>query len=172
MNENEIFIIWGKENCPFCDRAKRLLESKHINYDYLQLGVDYDREDLLEMAPDARSVPQIWYAEDDNLINDKNAWTYVGGYSDLEKWFKNEVEVALDEGMIVNVTFTKADGTERTMRCTKNPNIIAESYTAPEKKTDRTRGETPGVVAVFDLEKNDWRSFRIDSVKGYSMELD
>jgi glutaredoxin len=168
---NELYIVWGKDNCPFCDRAKALLTSKGLAFDYLTLGVDYDREELFEMAPNARTVPQIWYVEDDNMINDKDVWTYIGGYVELEKSFKNEVEVALDEGLILNVTFTKVDGTERTMRCTKNPDIISEVYTPTEKKTDRTRDVKPGLVSVFDLEKNDWRSFRLESVKGYTMEL-
>lgn len=164
---SEMYIVWGKENCPFCDRAKALLTQKGKEYDYLTLGIDYELEDLLEIAPNARAVPQIWYIAHDGQINDKDAWTYIGGYTELENSFKDELEVALNQGATVTVVFTKADGTERTMICTKNPETIAENYTAPEKKTDRKRPDTPGVVAVFDLEKNDWRSFRLDSVKSY-----
>jgi glutaredoxin len=159
------YVIYGKKNCPFCDRAQRLLESKGLVYSYLTLGIEYDREELLEMAPNARTVPQIWSIEVDEDKNEE--WTYIGGFAELENSFKDEIEVSLNQGATVSVVFTKADGTERTMLCTKNPGVIAEHYTAPEKKTGRERPETPGVLAVFDLEKHEWRSFRLDSVKSY-----
>lgn len=164
-NMAEVYVVYGKENCPFCDRAKRLLESKNLDYEYMQLGVDYTREELLELAPHARSVPQIWRLQTAR----EEVTTYIGGFNELEKSFKNEIEAILDEGAVISVTFTKADGSERVMRCTKNPSIISEVYVAPEKKTDRERKETAGVVAVFDLDKNDWRSFRLESVKDYSV---
>ena len=163
---DEVYVIYGKDNCPFCEQAKALLTIKGLTFDYLTLGKDYDREDLFALAPDAKTVPQIWLVtgEDDT----DETWTHIGGFQELKASFeKSEVEQALDEGATITVVFTKADGTERTMLCTKNPEVIAENYTAPEKKTARERKDTPGVVAVFDLEKNDWRSFRLDSVKSY-----
>lgn len=62
------------------------------------------------------------------------------------------------------VTFTKKDGTDRTMKCTLKsdllPAIVEQSET--EKKE---RAENTSVLAVFDLEADGWRSFRLDSVK-------
>jgi glutaredoxin 3 len=163
----DVYVVYGKQNCPFCDRAKRFLESQGVEYQYLQLDVDYTREELLEMAPNARTVPQIWYYDDDN--GQDEIPVHIGGFAELEKHFMNEIEVALNEGAVISVTFTKADGTERVMRCTKNPTIISENYVAPEKKTDRERTNPPGVVAVFDLDKNDWRSFKLETVKDYTI---
>jgi len=166
MIMENIYVIYGKENCPFCEQAKSLLATKGLKYDYLTLNVDYDREDLFVMAPDARTVPQIWLIEDTNQVKEK--WTHIGGFQELKASFeKSEIEQALDEGATVSVVFTKADGTERTMLCTKNSEVISEQYTAPEKKTERTRKDTDGLVVVFDLEKNEWRSFRLNSVKSY-----
>jgi len=55
------------------------------------------------------------------------------------------------------------------MLCTRNPLIIAEYYTAPEKTKETTRKKSEGVVPVFDLDKNSWRSFDVDSVIGYTV---
>ena len=61
------------------------------------------------------------------------------------------------------VVFTKKDGTEREMRCT-----LAESR-IPADKTPQTKEEptqTSGsALRVFDTEKQEWRSFRWDSIK-------
>lgn len=61
------------------------------------------------------------------------------------------------------VTFTKVDGSERVMKCTLNESLIPQS--TEEKKTDRTKVENDNVLAVWDLESEGWRSFKIDSVK-------
>lgn len=167
----ERYIIYGKNDCKFCDKAKSLLDSAGFEYDYFTLGLDYDRDQLQELAPGATTVPQIWYIEDMADADVTGSWLFVGGFNELEKFVKketlmDEVEIALNEGATVTVVFTKADGTERTMICTRNPDLIARTYTAPEKKTDRVRGPSEA-LSVFDLEKNDWRSFRLDSVKSY-----
>jgi len=63
-------------------------------------------------------------------------------------------------GGIVQVKFTKKDGTERTMKCT-----LAEGIIVPhEKKTDREKIVNEDTLSVWDVENNGWRSFRLDSV--------
>ena len=58
----------------------------------------------------------------------------------------------------VEVLFTKKDGSERKMLCTL-VNIPTEHQPKNEVEyTDET-------VRVFDVEKQGWRSFRLDSVK-------
>ena len=56
-----------------------------------------------------------------------------------------------------SVTFLKKDGTERTMICTLRQDTIPEVRGTGVKKTD-------DVISVFDLDKSEWRSFRVDSV--------
>ena len=51
--------IWGKPACPFCDQAKALCESRQLEYTYKQLGTDFNREEVLEKFPGARTFPQI-----------------------------------------------------------------------------------------------------------------
>ena len=65
-----------------------------------------------------------------------------------------------------NVKFTKADGTERTMRCT-----LVESKIPADKRPKSTEAQTSSTVGsavrVFDLDKGEWRSFRLMSVISY-----
>lgn len=63
------------------------------------------------------------------------------------------------------VKFNKADGTLRSMVCTTRPDQI------PVSESTRKRMENPQVQAVFDLEKNEWRSFRWDSVVDFKINL-
>ena len=68
------------------------------------------------------------------------------------------------QGNVATVVFTKADGTERTMRCT----LLAEYLPAPEGPqllTESTRKENDSVLSVWDIDNGGWRSFRIDSIK-------
>jgi len=65
-------LIWSKSSCPFCVKAKMLLEQKGIEYEERIIGSGWTREQLLESVPNARTVPQIFL--DGKL---------VGGYTDL-----------------------------------------------------------------------------------------
>lgn len=63
---------------------------------------------------------------------------------------------------IVTVRFTKADGTERDMRCT-----LVESKIPTDRQPKNEAKATDSVgsaVRVFDTEKGEWRSFRWESL--------
>lgn len=64
------------------------------------------------------------------------------------------------------VKFTKTDGTERTMRCT-----LVESKIPVDKRPKSTEAQTASTtgsaIRVFDLDKQEWRSFRLSSVISY-----
>lgn len=54
-----MLTVYSKSNCPFCDRAKALLESKGVDYKVVSIEEDQDaRQHLLDMG--LRSVPQIF----------------------------------------------------------------------------------------------------------------
>lgn len=54
-----MITVYTKDACPFCDRAKALLESKGIEYKTINLAQDPDaREFLVDQG--LRSVPQIF----------------------------------------------------------------------------------------------------------------
>ena len=54
-----MILIYGKPNCPFCERAKALCEQRNFHFEYKTLDEDYSKEQLLEWFPGARTVPQI-----------------------------------------------------------------------------------------------------------------
>jgi hypothetical protein len=61
---------------------------------------------------------------------------------------------------VMNIKFTKTDGNIREMVCT-----LLESLAIPhERKTDKQKPENNDIVAVWDVEKHAWRSFRVDSI--------
>lgn len=65
--------IYTKFACPYCVRAKHLLDSKGVAYDEYDVTMGGTRrEEMTHRAPGARTVPQIF-------INN----TAIGGSDDL-----------------------------------------------------------------------------------------
>jgi len=83
----------------------------------------------------------------------------------------------------ITVTFVKADGTDREMRCTLNHALIPPSpapmitsrvdglITESTKPRSAPKEPDPAVVKVYDLEAAAWRSFRMDRLKKITAEL-
>lgn len=69
----------------------------------------------------------------------------------------------------VDVVFIKSDGTERKMHCTLQEGVVVPH----EKKTERVKENHDDILAVWDLEKSAWRSFKLGSVLSVTFgELD
>lgn len=84
--------IWTKPNCPYCVKAKNLFNVKGVEYTEVIIGMENvgapattflesnqrleSREALLEKAPNAKTVPQIW-------LNNN----YIGGYTELAAFY-------------------------------------------------------------------------------------
>ena len=71
-----MILIYSKDNCPWCVKAKELLDAHGLEYIELKFGQDFDADDLrARIGPDRKlTVPQIMF--DDEL---------VGGFEDLQK---------------------------------------------------------------------------------------
>ena len=70
-------IIWTTSYCPFCDKAKQLMEDNGINYEVrLVDDVKWTLNDMLSYVPDATTYPQV-FLED----------THIGGSDELETFF-------------------------------------------------------------------------------------
>ncbi len=66
-------IIYTGPMCPYCDKAKALLQSKELEYKEIYVGDDPDlMMEMIDKANGRRSVPQIFI---------KN--NHVGGFDDL-----------------------------------------------------------------------------------------
>ena len=57
----------------------------------------------------------------------------------------------------MRITFTKVNGEERVMDCTLQEHFIPQTEESNRKKNEE-------VLPVFDINKGEWRSFRLDSV--------
>lgn len=69
---------------------------------------------------------------------------------------------------VVTVKFTKqSDGSERTMICTKNLELIPrEDYPVQNSMPSAVNEE---IFKVYDMEKKAWRSFHKDSIISYEV---
>ncbi len=71
-------VVWSKDNCPYCVKAKRMLDGKGIRYEERNISSGpWTKEQLLEAAPNARTVPQI-------ILHG----SLIGGCDALEKYFE------------------------------------------------------------------------------------
>lgn len=65
--------VYTTSYCPFCTRAKALLDRKGVKFDEIDITDDPDlREKMVERSGGRRTVPEIF-------INDR----IVGGYDEL-----------------------------------------------------------------------------------------
>lgn len=77
---------------------------------------------------------------------------------------EKELVKLLQENVAV-VTFNKMNGDKRVMTCTKSFDVI------PEKDQPKTESKPKeGVVTVWDMTAQAWRSFRYDRVTNVELE--
>ena len=65
-------VGWTKTDCVYCQLAKGALEDHGIKYKEKIIGVTVNKQDLLNILPEAKTVPQIFV--------DGKA---IGGYNEL-----------------------------------------------------------------------------------------
>jgi len=67
-------IVWSNVGCTYCEQAKKLLQSKNIEYEERNIAHGlWTVQQLQEAVPGARTVPQIFLDE-----------KYVGGFKELQ----------------------------------------------------------------------------------------
>jgi glutaredoxin 3 len=82
MNTNSTkAIVFSQENCVACNSAVSLLKSRGYVIEVRKIGdgETWTKQDLLELVPDARSVPQIFVGN-----------YYVGGLPQLKQFLGNQ----------------------------------------------------------------------------------
>ena len=86
-----------------------------------------------------------------------------------QEGFKATIKDMLHKGVVV-VKFTKKNGEIRDMNCTLRADLLPP---VPEPDPDATpkkvRSQPVDSIAVFDLDKQDWRAFRYDSIISYTI---
>jgi len=82
----------------------------------------------------------------------------------MNRTFDRETLTKMLHNEILSVTFTKKDGTDRVMRCTLQASLLP-AVVVKEGEVKKTKKVNEDVLAVYDLDKKAFRSFRIDSIK-------
>ncbi|EJE4197611.1 glutaredoxin domain-containing protein [Vibrio cholerae] len=93
-------IVFGKATCPYCVKAKQLLDTAGVDYRYHD--VVKESAALYRMIPEVKAiigektpvtVPQIW-------LNGQ----YIGGCDALEKWLQNNPHALPDNVVEIETT--------------------------------------------------------------------
>ena len=86
-----MFIVYSKENCPYCVQSKALLKSKGLEYLELMLDLGQAKKadieyvflkDLEKLLPGVSSVPQIF----ERLGGAAPATQHIGGFKELREY--------------------------------------------------------------------------------------
>ncbi len=123
-------------------------------------------------------IPMSWEQQEVfRLLKAQPGTMYQEADETGRKYFRDWVRGVL-EVTEITVTFVKADGTERDMRCTLDRDRIPLQPPKPEKPAKEapvdgivresrevTKSEESHTQRVFDLDAGAWRSFRYDRLK-------
>lgn len=127
------------------------------------MGGMWEKDEVVRLL---RSQPGTQYQEADDLVKEQ-----------IRIWVKQ-----LLTNSEVTVTFTKADGTDREMLCTLDHSRIPVSVAKPVSTTAPVDGivreskkprkePDPHSIRVYDLDKQEWRSFRFERLKKVTATL-
>lgn len=79
------FVLYTKKGCPYCDKAKALLNEEGIDFQVHDLSNDAKRQEFYDFhgfQGSYRSVPKIWQRIE---TSDGPVESYIGGYTELAK---------------------------------------------------------------------------------------
>lgn len=119
------------------------------------VNVDWSKAETIRLL---KGAPGTQYQEADDT-----------GKTVIRDWVRS----LLQKGPIT-VTFVKADGAVRDMKCTldwtfipadKQPKLVSVQEAKQRKEPD------PHSIRVFDVDKQEWRSFRFDRLQKITAEL-
>lgn len=79
-------VIYGKDDCPFCEMAKEELSMRGIEHEFVNLK-ELGKTAAEVTGRDVKTVPQIYLGGD-----------YIGGYDELMQFFDNNSNEATFEG--------------------------------------------------------------------------
>jgi hypothetical protein len=134
---------------------KRLLTYKG---DFVMGGM-WEKDEVVRLL---RGQPGTQYQEADDQVKEQ-----------IREWVRG-----LLQNSEVTVTFTKADGTDRDMLCTLDHSRIPVSVAKPQsvdgivrERRKPKKEPDPHGIRVFDLEKQEWRSFRFERLKKVTATL-
>jgi glutaredoxin len=75
-----LILIYGKEKCSWCEKAKNLAIDYGLEFEYKDTGEWSNMEELFIRKPDTKTVPQIWWDE-----------RYIGGFEKFAEEVENTI---------------------------------------------------------------------------------
>ena len=79
-----MYTIYSKPNCSFCLQARDLLEQNKLEFEYKNLGTHYNLDELMTLAPNAKSFPQIF------VVDENGNKELIGGFNNLVEYLKQQ----------------------------------------------------------------------------------
>lgn len=73
--------VYTKDNCIYCVKTKDLLKNHNYEFDEYKMGDTITRDQIVSTFPGWKTLPII-------VIDGK----FIGGFTDLEKWIKDNNE--------------------------------------------------------------------------------
>lgn len=77
------FLMYGKDGCGYCERAKAEFERRSIPYEYRDVKAPGIKNELLLKYPEASSVPQIFEQLEETE-------QHVGGFDKLVAYLNTQ----------------------------------------------------------------------------------
>lgn len=56
-------VLYGTRFCPFCVRAKQLLDAKNLEFEEIRVDQDPEQRAIMRERSGRTSVPQIFYGD-------------------------------------------------------------------------------------------------------------
>ena len=143
---------------------KRLLTNREFIMDGIMSADMWEKQEVVRLL---KGAPGTMYQEADDVNK-----------TIMRDWIKS-----LLNKQEITIRFTKADGTDRDMKCTLNWDLIPPAtpktvsgrvdglFTEAKKERKDPKEPDPAVIKVYDLEAQAWRSFRMDRLKKITAEL-
>jgi len=73
------FVVYSKDDCPYCDRIQKVLELTQQNFVRYKLGVDFEKEEFYNEFGQGSTFPQVIY---DGEI--------LGGCTETIQWLREQ----------------------------------------------------------------------------------
>lgn len=73
-----MIVIYGKDNCYWCSESRDTAKRYGLEYEYKNITYEVYRNEMFEIFPDAKTVPQItWHGR------------AIGGFNEFTKEIDN-----------------------------------------------------------------------------------
>ena len=84
MSDRRTFYLYSNPECPFCTKAKDLLEKRGYGHIAMELGWDHPTLDRLKEEMDWSTIPMVFEIQGRDH-------KFIGGYTDLVEYLGEDI---------------------------------------------------------------------------------